>query len=144
MADLLAQVVDAASDAVIVVDVNGLVTYWNTGAQRIFGYSDHDALGTSLDLIIPERLRERHWNAFHHAIATGTSKYAASDLLAVPAVTRDGRTISVEFTVVLVRSGDAVAYVGAILRDVTERRAKEIELRRRLTELEGQSRRSPG
>lgn len=136
---MLEQVVGAAPDAIVVVDREGLVTYWNSGAERIFGYPGEEALGASLDLIIPERLRQRHWTAFHRALAAGTSRYGASDLLAVPAVTRDGRTVSVEFTVAFVRDGDGVAYVGAVMRDVTERRAAEKELRRRLAELEASS-----
>lgn len=132
----LSGLIDAAPDAVIVVGADGLITYWNSGAQRIFGFEAHEALGANLDLIIPERLRERHWTAFHQAVAAGTSRYGASDLLAVPATTRDGRRISVEFTVAFVRHDDQVAYVGAILRDVTERRAADQELRRRLADLQ--------
>ena len=132
----LAEVVDLAPDGVVVVDTAGRITYWNAGATRIFGYSESEALGASLDLIIPERLQERHWTAFSHAVATGTSRYGADDLLAVPARTSDGRTISIEFTVVLLRRDDAVDHVAAVIREVTERRARETELRRRVAELE--------
>ena len=130
------QVVSAAPDAVIVVDDQGLVAYWNGGAERIFGFSKAEAVGHNLDLIIPERLRQRHWTAFHEAISSGASRYGPDDLLAVPAVTKDGSKISVEFSVALVRRDGAVTHVGAIMRDVTRRRADEMELRRRLADLE--------
>jgi PAS domain S-box-containing protein len=134
------QVVGAAPDAVIVVDGKGVVVHWNGGAQRIFGFSAAEALGQNLDLIIPERLRERHWTAFHEATSTGTSRYGPGDLLAVPAVTKDGARISVEFSVAFVRQDGVVTHVGAIMRDVTRRRADEIELRRRLAEMEASAR----
>lgn len=130
------QVVGAAPDAVVVVDDQGLVVYWNSGAERIFGFSTSEAVGHNLDLIIPERLRERHWTAFHEAISRGTSRYGPGDLLAVPAVTKDGTKISVEFSVAFARRHGVVTHVGAIMRDVTQRRADEMELRRRLAELE--------
>ncbi|MGH9305027.1 MAG: PAS domain S-box protein, partial [Acidimicrobiales bacterium] len=99
----LGELVDASSDGVVVVDPTGAIVYWNAGAERIFGYRAGDAIGASLDLIIPERFRERHWRAFERAVATGESRYGAGDLLSVPAQTSDGRTISIEFTVVLLR-----------------------------------------
>ncbi|MHB1446313.1 MAG: PAS domain-containing protein [Acidimicrobiales bacterium] len=134
--ELLARAVDVASDAIIVADAEGRVVYWNAGAVRIFGYTEAQALGASLDLIIPERLRERHWSAFGHAIATGASHYGADDLLAVPAVTFSGATVSIEFTIVLLELDNSVGHVAAFIRDVTERRARELGLRRRISELE--------
>jgi PAS domain S-box-containing protein len=133
---LLGELVDRAPDAVVVVDDRGSICYWNAGAQRIFGFSAADAIGESLDLIIPDRLRERHWSAFNQAVETGRSRYGDSDLLAVPARTSDGGTISIEFTVALLKSGDAVGHIGAVIRDVTARRALELELRSRIRELE--------
>lgn len=134
---LLAQTADAVPDAVIVADREGKVEYWNGGAERIFGYQAHEAVGSSLDLIIPERLQERHWDGFRHAIETGTSRYGPGDLLAVPARTADGRKISIEFTVALLSEGDQITHIAAVLRDVTERREQEVQLRRRVAELEG-------
>src|SRR5262245_49386403 len=96
---LLGEIVDRSSDAVVVVDGDGVLCYWNAGAERIFGFSAGDAVGRSLDLIIPERLQDRHWTAFRAAVSTGASRFGAEDLLAVPAVAADGRTISIEFTV---------------------------------------------
>lgn len=133
----LGDVADAIPDAVIVSDREGTVEYWNAGAERIFGYKAEDAVGSSLDLIVPDRLQERHWKGFREAVDRGTSRYGPDDLLAVPARTADGRRISIEFTVALLYDDDRVTHVAALLRDVTERREQEIELRRRLAELEG-------
>jgi len=132
----LLEIIDAAPDAVVVVNREGHVVYWNAGAERIFGYPRSATVGAPLDLIIPERLRERHWAAFTQAVASGTTRYGASDLLAVPAITSDGRTISIEFTVVLSGGAGGTTYVGGLIREVTERRARENELRRRLAALE--------
>jgi PAS domain S-box-containing protein len=134
---ILAAVAHAA-DAVVIVDGAGTICYWNDGGARIFGYGSEEMLGSTLDAIIPERLRQRHNEAFHAAIARGATRYGAADLLAVPARHADGRTISIEFSVVLLETDDgSVGHVAAIVRDVTERRAREQELRRWIETLEG-------
>jgi PAS domain S-box-containing protein len=133
---LLGGLVDQSPDAVIIVDTQGRISYWNAGAERIFGFASDVAMGESLDIIVPERLQDRHWTGFNRAIETGTSRYGAQDMLAVPARTRDGRTISIEFTVVLLKDGDAISHIGAVIRDVTARRSLELELRGRIRELE--------
>ena len=113
-----------------------LVRFWNEGAERIFGYSRDEALGRSLDLIIPERLRERHGEGYRKVMATGVTRYG-DEVLAVPALRRDGGRISIEFTILLVRNeaGDLLG-TAAFIRDVTARWEKEKELKRRLAELE--------
>ncbi len=109
-----------ASDAIIATDRGGKVTFWNAGAERIFGFGGAEALGQSLDLIIPENLRERHWRGYDRVMATGESRYGHGDLLSVPGLTKDGRRISVEFTIVLLKDEqDRPAGTAAILRDVT-------------------------
>ena len=127
---------DTAPDAVIVVDGGGVIRYWNAGAARIFGHRAESALGQRLDLIIPESLRQRHWEAFDKALVTGESRYGPDDMLSVPAITADGRRISIEFTVSITGSGTDGAWVAAVLRDVTARRAEDRALRTRLAELE--------
>jgi PAS domain S-box-containing protein len=134
--DRIAKAVLAArSDAVVAADRDGIIRFWNPGAERMFGHARAEAIGQSLDLIIPERLRKRHWDGFRHTMATGVSRYGEGDLLAVPATRKDGATISVEFTIVPLKT-DTGAMTGmvAIMRDVTARFAELRELKRKLAE----------
>jgi len=133
---LCREVLEKARDAIIVADQDGLVRFWNAGAERIFGYRRDEALGRSLDLIIPERLRERHWEGYRKVMATGVTRYG-DDVLAVPALRRDGGRLSIEFTILLLRNdGGALVGTAAVIRDVTARWEKERELKKRLAELE--------
>jgi PAS domain S-box-containing protein len=130
------QIVDGAGDAIVFADAEGTIRLWNAAAERMFGYPAAEAVGASLDLIVPEKHRPRHWEGYARVMRTGQTKYGG-DLLAVPAVRRDGSRISIEFTVTLVRDGDgAVRGIAAIVRDVTARRDAETQLRRRVQELE--------
>jgi PAS domain S-box-containing protein len=98
--DVLAGLVDRADDAVIIADAAGTIQYWNAASERMFGYSREQAIGSSLDLIIPEKLRDRHWEGYWRVMATGRTAYAGR-MLAVPALRADGSRISIEFTVTL-------------------------------------------
>jgi PAS domain S-box-containing protein len=130
----------SASDAIIATDREGNITFWNPGAERIFGFTAAEAVGQSLDLIIPENLRARHWSGFRHTMATGTSRYGHGDLLSVPGLTREGARISVEFTILLLRDGaQETTGTVAVLRDVTRRFEEMRELKRRLAGAGGQS-----
>jgi PAS domain S-box-containing protein len=130
----------SASDAIIATDRKGRITFWNPGAERIFGFTAAEAIGQSLDLIVPENLRARHWSGFRHTMATGTSRYGHGDLLSVPGLTKDGRKISVEFTIVLLRDGaQETTGTVAVLRDVTKRFEEMRELKRRLAGADGRS-----
>jgi PAS domain S-box-containing protein len=123
------------SDAIIAADSDGIIRFWNPGAERIFGHAAADAIGHSLDLIIPERLRGRHWQGYRRTIATGDSRYGEGDVLAVPALHKNGATISIEFTVLPLRdSSGVIISIVAIIRDVTKRFEEVRELRRRLAE----------
>jgi len=125
MADLFRALVEATPDAVVVADREGRILLWNTGAERIFGHRAEDALGSSLDLIIPERQRARHWEGYASVMAKGETRYG-DRLLAVPAMREDGARISVEFSVGLIRGeGGEVASIVAIMRDVSERWERE-------------------
>ena len=127
--------IGSASDAIVATDREGRITYWNPGAERIFGFSAGDTVGQTLDLIIPENLRARHWEGFRHVMDTGTSRYGHGDLLSVPGLTRDGRRISVEFTIVMLRDGAGqIAGTVAVMRDVTKRFEEVRDLRRKLAE----------
>jgi len=122
--------------AVIVADVDGVITFWNPAAEAMFGHTRAQALGQSLDLIIPANLRERHWDGYGRVMATGETEYAGRTL-AVPALRADGTRISVEFTVTLLTGDDgAVVGIAAIMRDVTAQWEEQRALRRRLAELE--------
>lgn len=133
---LAAAVVKESAEAIVVTDPAGIILLWNDGAARIFGYSAAEAMGQSLDLIIPERLRERHWNGYFQTMATGYTRYG-DKLLSVPATHRDGQRLSIEFSVALLRD-DAGQIVGisAIMREITERRDAEKALRTKIAELE--------
>nr|WP_302474547.1 PAS domain S-box protein [Roseococcus sp. MDT2-1-1] len=122
-----------ASDAIIVADRDGIIRFWNPGAERIFGLPAAEALGQSLDIIIPEPQRARHWAGFRHVMHTGESRYGAGELLAVPGLRADGGRISLEFTIVPLHAPDGrMEGMAAILRDVTRRFEELRALRREL------------
>jgi PAS domain S-box-containing protein len=130
------QVVEALGDAVVICDRDGVIRFWNAAAERLFGFAPTEALGSSLDLIIPERLRERHWAGFEKALATGQTRYE-HDVLRVPATHKDGRALSIAFTVGLLLGPERkVTGLVAVIRDETTRFAEERDLRKRLAELE--------
>jgi PAS domain S-box-containing protein len=136
---LAARVVAGAADAILFVDRSGAIRLWNAGAEAMFGWTAAEAIGRNLDLIIPERLRERHWANWDRVMDTGETRYAR-DVLAVPAVTKDGRTISIEFTITLVRdAAGRIAGPAAIIRDVSERFRRDKELRAKVKELEARA-----
>jgi PAS domain S-box-containing protein len=132
--DALARaVLSTKSDALIAADKKGVITFWNPGATRIFGFSEAEAIGQSLDIIIPERLRQRHWDGYDKTMATGESRYGESDLLAVPAVRKDGTALSIEFTIMMLRdAGGGIIGIAALLRDVTRRFEEVRALKRQL------------
>ncbi len=122
-----------AADAVIYADAAGLIAFWNKGAERIFGFSEAEALGASLDIIIPENLRKRHWDGYNVTMRTGKTRYGTGDLLAVPALRKDGTRISIEFTILPFHDeAGRVLGIAAILRDVTKRFEEMKTLRREL------------
>ena len=132
----LPQLIDSIGDAVIVVDAHEKIVLWNAAATRIFGYSEEEALGHTLDLIVPERQRQRHNEGCRKSMQTGTTRYGTS-LLKVPAKHQDGRTLSIAFTVgMLFDEKHQANGVVAVIRDETERFAQERALKKRLSELE--------
>jgi PAS domain S-box-containing protein len=136
---LARQIVDQAQDAIVFADRDGVIRLWNAGAEAMFGYGVDEAVGQTLDLIIPERLRARHWTGFNNTMATGVTRYARQ-VLAVPAIRKDGTSISVEFTVALLHEpSGALVGITAIIRDVTARWEEERALKKRLAALEAKS-----
>ena len=122
---LYQRIIEEMSEAVVVSDPAGVIILWNRGAEEMFGYSSGEALGQSLDLIIPERFRERHWEGYRTVMSTGVTRYGR-ELLAVPAIRKDGTRISIEFSLALLRENDgAIAGAAAVIRDVTARWERE-------------------
>ncbi|MBM6582840.1 PAS domain-containing protein [Microvirga sp. BT689] len=128
-------ILTAAADAVVATDRDGIIQVWNPGAERIFGHRADEALGQSLDLIIPDRLRPRHWEGFHRVMATGESHYGAGDLLSVPGIRKDGQRISLEFTIVPLKDEQGqMQGLAAVMRDVTSRFEEIRALKQKLAE----------
>ncbi|MCO6419504.1 PAS domain-containing protein [Siccirubricoccus sp. KC 17139] len=126
----------AASEAIIYADREGLIRFWNPGAERLFGFAAAEALGRSLDLIIPESLQARHWAGFRQVMQTGESRYGSGDLLAVPGLRQDGTRISLEFTILPVHAEDGrMEGMIAVLRDVTRRFEEVRALKREIAAL---------
>jgi PAS domain S-box-containing protein len=136
----LSSLVQAAGDAIIAAGTDGKILLWNPAAERMFGFTAKEALGYSLDLIIPERLRARHWEGYRRVMRTGQTHYG-TEVLRVPALHKNGHTLSIAFTVALLHAGDGgIQAIAAIIRDETARWEEERALRRRLAELEARSR----
>lgn len=133
---LSAEILALAPDAILYADREGIIRLWNKGAERIFGHAAKEAIGQSLDLIIPEKLRARHWEGYHKTMATGETRYG-TELLAVPAMHQSGSRLSTEFSIVMLCDGAGKPLgVAAIMRDVTARHQKEKGLLERIAALE--------
>jgi PAS domain S-box-containing protein len=134
------QIVEDSYDAIVFADTEGIIRLWNAGAELIFGFSAQEVLGRSLDLIIPEKNRRAHWEGYRRVMESGETSYYGR-MLAVPALRKDGSRVSIEFSIVVVRSPDGKpAGSAAIIRDVSQRREQERALKSRIAELES----SPG
>lgn len=128
---LARKILKGMPDALLVSDRNGNITFWNAGAERIFGFSEKEALGQSLDIITPERLRTRHWAGYNETMRSGKTKYGGGDLLSVPAIRKDGAQISVQFSIVPLHDDAGVlTEIAAIMRDVTADFEERRKLRR--------------
>jgi PAS domain S-box-containing protein len=135
---LCKRIVEESSDAIMFSDRQGIIRLWNRGAERMFGYSAAEALGQSLDLVIPENLRGRHWDGYYRVMESGESRYS-TEMLSAPALRKDGARFSTEFSMVLVKGDDhKVLGVAAVIRDVSARWQREKDLKERIRELEAQ------
>jgi len=135
-AALYRRIVEGVPDAVVFADREGIIRLWNGGAEAMFGFRADEALGRSLDLIIPEKMRKRHWEGYYKVIETGVTRYG-KELLSVPGIRKDGARVSLEFSVALIPGDDgSMQGIVAVLRDVTERWKKEKKLKDRLALLE--------
>ncbi len=136
MDNIVMQLVQDVPDAVMAADARGIIRYWNRGAELIFGYAAAEAIGQSLDLIIPENLRGRHWEGYNRVMASGETKYKTG-LLTSPGVAKDGSRVSLEFSMVLLRDDSGAMWgCGAVMRDVTARWQREKELKARIADCE--------
>jgi len=126
-AALASLVLAQAVDAVIYADTDGTIRLWNAAAEKLFGFPSHDAIGASLDIIIPERLRDAHWRGYRAAVQSGATRLAGRATL-TKGLHRSGRSLYVEmsFSVVKDAAGHVIGSV-AIARDVTERQLKARE-----------------
>jgi len=128
----------AIGDAIVVCGPDGKIVLWNGGAQRLFGHTEAEAPGQSLDIIIPERLRKRHWEGYDKTMETGITRYG-NDVLRVPAVDKAGRTMSIAFTVAMLHTDEGkVSAIVSVIRDETSRFNDDRVLRKRLAEIEAQ------
>lgn len=135
----LKQTLNESQDAILIADREGIIRFWNAGAERILGYRAAEVVGQSLDLFIPEKLRGRHWEGYHRVMASGETKYKTG-LLSSPGVRKDGSQVSLEFSMVLLHdSNGTMQGCASIMRDVTERWQKEKELKQRLADCETRS-----
>ena len=134
----LQALVCAVGDAVVVCDGQGRVVLWNPAAERMFGWTEQEAMGERMDMIVPERLRKRHWDGYDKSMQTGKTRYA-HDVLRVPAVHKSGRAMSIAFTVFMMYGADgAVTACGSVIRDETERFEQDRALKKKLADLEAQ------
>jgi PAS domain S-box-containing protein len=126
-------IISAKSDAIVAADKDGNVVFWNLGAKRDICYASADAVGRSFDIIIPTRLRKRHWNGYHRVLKAGESRYGHGDILAVPAIKKNGMGLSIEFSIIPLRNetNELVGLI-AIIRDVTKRFEEIRALKRKL------------
>jgi PAS domain S-box-containing protein len=135
-------IVEDSPLAILFADRDGRIRLWNAGAEALFGFTADEALGKSMDLIIPERQRARHWEGWERVMASGITRYGR-DALAVPATRKDGSRISIEFNILLVRTrAGEILGAAALIRDVTARWQREKEMKARLAVLEAREKES--
>ncbi|MCL2523084.1 MAG: PAS domain S-box protein [Betaproteobacteria bacterium] len=127
------------ADALIYCDRQGRIVRWNAAAAALFGHAPDAVLGQSLDLIIPENLRDPHWAGFERAMQTGVTRLAGRATM-TKALTADGGNIYVEmsFAVIADAAGQAIGSV-AIARDAGKRRQEQRQLRELRAMLKGGS-----
>lgn len=122
--DLAERILDSAGDAVIFADGAGTIRRWNRAAASLFGFTPEEALGQSLEIIIPDHLRAAHWRGFDAAIKSGALKLEGRPTL-TRASHKSGRKLYVELTFALVSAGRTAEGAVAVARDVTERVERE-------------------
>jgi PAS domain S-box-containing protein len=127
-------IMECMPEALIFSDLEGVIRIWNPGAQFIFGFAAAEAVGQSLDIIIPEHLRKAHWEGFHRAVSRGATSHGRRSII-TRALQKNGRQLYVDmsFAVVKNQAGETIGSM-AIARDATEKHLEEKSLRRQLVE----------
>lgn len=129
------QLTDVAGDGIVISDAKGIITYWNDACTRIFGFTKEDAIGESLDIIIPDNQQKPHWDGYEVTMNSGETKYGTS-ILRVPAVNKAGERISIAFSVALLKDDQGkVTGIAAIVRDETEQFSANRKIRKELSAL---------
>jgi PAS domain S-box-containing protein len=136
---LYRRIVEESQIGILYADREGLIRLWNAGAEAMFGYRADEVLGKSMDLIIPERQLQRHLEGWARVMETGVTRYGR-EVLAVPAMRKDGSRISIEFNILLLRASTGeILGAAATIQDVTERWQQQKELKSRLVALEART-----
>jgi PAS domain S-box-containing protein len=131
---ILELIFNGVGDGVLFCDTQGIIRLWNRGCEKIFGYSAKEALGQSLDIIIPEKYRKRHWDGFFNAVKSKISKYS-DDLISVPAIGKNNKSISIDFSIAIVEQDLQLLGFGALIRDVTQSFLEKKQLKKEIEEL---------
>jgi PAS domain S-box-containing protein len=133
IANIAGAILQGVAEAIVACDRDGIIRFWNPGAERVFGFTAGEAEGKSLDIIIPERLRARHWDGYRRMMSTGQSRYSGGDTLSVPSQRKDGTRLSIEFTLAALKDANGnVCGLAAVMRDVTARFEELKTLRKQL------------
>jgi PAS domain S-box-containing protein len=128
-------ILESMPEALIFSDPEGTIKLWNAGAEFLFGYAADDALGRSLNLIIPDHLRKAHWDGFQQAITRGNTVHGRRSAI-TRALHKSGQQLYVDMSFAVVRDSDGkVIGALAIARDATERYVEERNLRRQLADM---------
>ena len=111
--------------SVILADREGLIRAWNRASEALFGFTAQEVVGRSLDVIIPEHLRQAHWDGYNRSLVSGETKYSGR-VMTTRAVHKDGRKLYVDFSFAMLKDASG-AVVGAMAtgRDITERYVAE-------------------
>jgi PAS domain S-box-containing protein len=124
----------SAGDAVISINTQGKIIFWNSAAEKIFGYSKDEILCKEITLLMPERFRQAHQNGMNRVISTGKSNLMGKTYEMV-GLRKDSHEFPVELSISSWKTKDELFFTG-IVRDITERKIMEDELKRSHDELE--------
>ncbi len=134
---ILEKIFEHVGDGILFCDTQGIIQIWTKGMESIFGYSANEAIGKSLDIIIPEKYRKIHWDGFYRAVKVTTTKYS-SQLLSVPAIGKENKSLSIEFSISIIQEDNNIIGFGAVIRDVTKQFLEKKQMKKDLEDLKNQ------